>query len=84
MFGDSNGQIKLRAKQKFKFLSATNYKVFCTILPGILFSDYWCFLVLFFGFEFSQIAASYQLDSNMGTDLVIAKHKHYFQTTTSL
>ena len=23
MFGDSNGQIKLRAKQKFKFLSAT-------------------------------------------------------------
>ena len=26
MFGDSNGQIKLRAKQKFKFLSATNYR----------------------------------------------------------
>ena len=24
MFGDSNGQIKLRAKQKFKFLSATS------------------------------------------------------------
>ena len=24
MFGDSNGQIKLRAKQKFKFLSATH------------------------------------------------------------
>ena len=24
MFGDSNGQIKLHAKQKFKFLSATN------------------------------------------------------------
>ena len=24
MFGDSNGQIKLRAKQKYKFLSATN------------------------------------------------------------
>ena len=23
MFGDSNGQIKLRTKQKFKFLSAT-------------------------------------------------------------
>ena len=23
MFGDSNSQIKLRAKQKFKFLSAT-------------------------------------------------------------
>ena len=26
MFGDSNGQIKLRAKQKFKFLSATDHK----------------------------------------------------------
>ena len=26
MFGDSNGQIKLRAKEKFKFLSATNDK----------------------------------------------------------
>ena len=24
MFGDSNGQIKLRAKQKYKFLSATS------------------------------------------------------------
>ena len=27
MFGDANGQIKLRAKQKFKFLSATGYMV---------------------------------------------------------
>ena len=26
MFGDSNGQIKLHAKQKYKFLSATHYK----------------------------------------------------------
>ena len=26
MFGNCNGQIKLHAKQKFKFLSATNYK----------------------------------------------------------
>ena len=25
MFDDSNGQIKLRAKQKFKFLSATHF-----------------------------------------------------------
>ena len=27
MFGDSNGQIKLRAKQKFKFLSATDIRL---------------------------------------------------------
>ena len=26
MFGDSNGQIKLRAEQKFKFLCATDDK----------------------------------------------------------
>ena len=27
MFGDSNGQIKLRAKQKYKVLSATGYSI---------------------------------------------------------
>ena len=35
MFGDFNGQIKLRAKQKFKFLSATSsfdFRVFSSFL----------------------------------------------------
>ena len=34
MFGDSNGQIKLRAKQKFKFLSATNAYYSLTLVPS--------------------------------------------------
>ena len=49
MFGDSNGQIKLRAKQKFNFLSATVcYSIF------FLFSGN--FIILFFQIFFSFLA----------------------------
>ena len=33
MFGDSNGQIKLRAKQKFNFLSATEVNFVGYLIP---------------------------------------------------
>ena len=36
MFGDFNGQIKLRAKQKFKFLSASNILLF--FFEGVAFT----------------------------------------------
>ena len=39
MFGDSNGQIKLRAKQKFKFLSATDLSPFEVRSPGRSWTD---------------------------------------------
>ena len=45
MFGDSNSQIKLRAKQKFKFLSATHVMWLVDIFGPPICSCIFCSMV---------------------------------------
>ncbi len=48
MFDDSNGQIKLRAKQKYKFLSATRVKSCAFFFCFFIFFYFIIFLCVFF------------------------------------